>query len=345
MNKDQNKKNLNIYLIREQIKAVMRERMGRGLSPVPPKKQARILWKYPGAVERFYAKELKALMRQLTVPGTAGAVLKVPEWTREVSQQTKGDRTDTWDEELAAYINALTGLQTEIFTENKDEIIAGIVAIGLLVSIANNKEWSKNINWATGVKIVPAHFLPEPWLESAIRAWAQQNYTLIKSLSDEYIKKLNLSVSEGLLAGKSSKDILAEVRKLAKHLSKARTKLIARDQIGKLNGYITQHRQQDLGIEMYEWLTSADERVVGTPGGTYPRGTTAHRNHYKMNHTINKWEDPSVWSLNKGKSFQKRPANVAQLHPGLEIQCRCTGIAFFDELFEELEAEIKEESA
>ncbi|WP_241971166.1 minor capsid protein [Actinobacillus lignieresii] len=51
-----------------------------------------------------------------------------------------------------------------------------------------------------------------------------------------------------------------EVKELTGVTSK-RARLIARDQIGKLNARLTQLRQQQIGVKSYIWRTSLDERV------------------------------------------------------------------------------------
>jgi len=44
-------------------------------------------------------------------------------------------------------------------------------------------------------------------------------------------------------------------------VSRRRAKLIARDQIGKLNGRINASRLTSIGIDKFIWRTSKDERV------------------------------------------------------------------------------------
>ena len=65
-------------------------------------------------------------------------------------------------------------------------------------------------------------------------------------------------------------------------VSDGRAKVLARDQTAKMNTSISAIRQHDIGIDMYIWRTVQDQRVVGTPGGKYPKGTALHKNHYIM---------------------------------------------------------------
>lgn len=326
------------------IQSIMFPRKEKGLKPLPPNPKKAYRWRYPQSVERLYAGRLAKLMRQLTVPATRAAAIQLPGWVAEQKAITDGNRDardyrdDGWSDDLAAYMTGVRDLQFEIFSENKEEIIAAIAVIGYLTSEFNKNQWAGQVKWTTGAKgFTGANLLNEPWLEDAINTWSRANYGLIKGLSDEYVKQLELRISEGVLAGKLAKDILKDLRKLARDMSKNRTKLIARDQIGKLNGYLTQHRQQDIGVETYTWQTSEDERVVGNPTGLYPRWTAAHRNHYQMNGKWGKWSDASVYSEDQGETWKNRLSSMPQEHPGIEIADRCTGLANFEDILPGIE--------
>jgi len=74
--------------------------------------------------------------------------------------------------------------------------------------------------------------------------------------------------------------------------SVSRANLIARDQIGKLNGQLAGYRQQNAGIKSYVWRSMADERVRPT-----------HQDF-----------DGKTYTWKKGSP---------EGHPGFPIQCRC----------------------
>lgn len=97
------------------------------------------------------------------------------------------------------------------------------------------------------------------------------------------------------------------------NVSDSRARLIARDQTNKLNGTLNQVRQTGLGIKEYRWMTSRDERVVGTPGGLYPRGTRRHNDHFERHRVIFRWDSP--------------PPDG---HPGIPIQDRCRANPIID---------------
>lgn len=84
-------------------------------------------------------------------------------------------------------------------------------------------------------------------------------------------------------------------------VSESRAELIARDQTLKLNGAITQIRQENAGIQEYVWSTSLDERV-----------RSEHR------------------ALEGERFSWHSPPSVG--HPGQDYQCRCVAIPVIPEL-------------
>ena len=113
-------------------------------------------------------------------------------------------------------------------------------------------------------------------------------------------------------------------------VSDGRAKVLARDQTSKMNTSISAIRQTKLGIDTYIWKTVEDERVVGRPGGKYPKITKLHRNHWMMQGLLCKWDDPTVYSDDKGKTWKKRLQQMPQNHPGVDIMCRCRAAPYID---------------
>lgn len=113
-------------------------------------------------------------------------------------------------------------------------------------------------------------------------------------------------------------------------VSDGRAKVLARDQTSKMNTSISAIRQVNLGIDCYIWKTVEDERVVGKPGGVYPKTTKLHKNHYIMQGLLCKWADPTVYSDDKGATWKPRTAQMPHNHPGDDIMCRCRPAPFID---------------
>lgn len=59
-----------------------------------------------------------------------------------------------------------------------------------------------------------------------------------------------------------------------------------------------------------------------------------------MNGLLCSWNDSAVYSEDGGKTWIDRPYGAVLLHPGDDYQCRCTAIAYWQELVDEADAQI-----
>jgi SPP1 gp7 family putative phage head morphogenesis protein len=142
----------------------------------------------------------------------------------------------------------------------------------------------------------------DPPLEMLSQIFVSENVSLITSISDRYFGEMEQAVMRAWRSGTRPEDFAAEIDERYA-VGESRALLIARDQLGKLNGNITETRQRDLGITKYIWRTAEDERVRGRPDGLYPKA------------------EPSHWDYrNKIFSWDKPPEVGA---PGDDYQCRC----------------------
>jgi SPP1 gp7 family putative phage head morphogenesis protein len=138
----------------------------------------------------------------------------------------------------------------------------------------------------------------EPALPSLLSAWEQYNLSLIKSIPDGVIGQLRSEFTRAFVNGTNMED-LAKIVEGRAGVGKNRAKLIARDQIGKLNGQLSEMRQKAAGIDDYVWHTMQDERVRPT--------------HRVRNNKRYSWNDSGI-------------------KPGQEIKCRCVASPVFPEL-------------
>jgi SPP1 gp7 family putative phage head morphogenesis protein len=97
--------------------------------------------------------------------------------------------------------------------------------------------------------------------------WVALNTDLIsRAIKEKYFDGIEdvviTSFREGLSINEIQSKLLGayDLHDNAKS-AKARARLIARDQIGKLSSNLTQFRHRQLGINQYQWSTSGDERV------------------------------------------------------------------------------------
>ena len=181
------------------------------------------------------------------------------------------------------------------------------------------KEFEKMLKKGINVELP----LSSDWWNDMKTSWAEDNYTLITSNAKNFVSKINTLTEQAIVNGLSSKQLMEDIKKATEGLSDKHCRLLARDQIGKLNGQITQAQMQEIGLDLYVWETSGDERVRST--------------HVPMDGLLCRWDDASVCSYNNGKTWEKRPAGAVQLHPGQDIQCRCVALSYYPELISEME--------
>lgn len=170
-----------------------------------------------------------------------------------------------------------------------------VASISQQVSAVNKVEWNKQVRAAYGVDILRG----EPQLADMLSAWEGENLALIKSLPERMTERLRGQMMKAFAEGAGLKDLTKIVRETT-GAGESRAELIARDQIGRLNGQLTEMRQRSIGVKEYVWRTSQDERVRHT-----------HR-------------------VRNGKTY---PWSGAGIRPGSEIRCRCIAEPVFPEEF------------
>lgn len=133
-----------------------------------------------------------------------------------------------------------------------------------------------------------------PWTSPVMEAWSRANAGLIRRYSSQVAEDVQREVWDAWRSGLSTKD-LAERLERRTGIAGRHAKLIARDQIGKLNGQLNGIRQAESGITHYTWRTTRDAR--------------ARQHHVDRDGHRYAWDSP--------------PDDG---HPGLAIQCRCQAL-------------------
>ena len=123
----------------------------------------------------------------------------------------------------------------------------------------------------------------------------------------KYIKdiptKLSSDVAQQVLLARAQGMSTVDLGKLISErtgIAQRRAALIARDQLGTLNGELSKRRQLAAGITKYRWQTARDERV-----------RPSHRN---VQGQVFSWEAPPEMG-----------------HPGEPINCRCVALPVLDD--------------
>jgi SPP1 gp7 family putative phage head morphogenesis protein len=236
-------------------------------------------------------------------------------------------RTDGWVERAAALISALSTSLAET-----EDVSAVALDIGQKTSQWNSKEWQKILKATLAVDV----FQSEPFLRDQLASFSAENTRLITKMTQEAIGEIDGLVQRGIASGRRIEAIQKDIRERF-GVTRRKAKLIARDQVAKLNGQLTQLRQTNLGVTKYVWRTSDDERVRGKPGGKYPSAVPSH---WVMEGKLCVWDDPTVYIDEEGKRQPRSglsPPGV-ELHPGQDYQDRCFAEPVLQDLLPEEEA-------
>ena len=208
---------------------------------------------------------------------------------------------------------------SEVEGDNNNVILTSLGKTANEAIEFGDKEFAKTLEKGINVSLPTS----AEWWDDMKNSWIEDNYTLITSNAKNYVSKINTLTEQAIVNGMSPRKLKDEILKATEGLSNKHCKLLARDQMGKLNGQITESQMQEIGLDLYVWSTSADDRVRDS--------------HAMMEGLLCRWDDASVCSYDNGKTWEPRPSGAVELHPGQDIQCRCVPLAFYPELVSEIE--------
>ena len=137
-------------------------------------------------------------------------------------------------------------------------------------------------------------------LDAEIAKRRDENIQLVANAGREYAQSVAEIFGEPSTIALRVEELKADLVERG-NVSESRAELIARDQTLKLNGAITQIRQENAGITEYIWSTSLDERVRETHAAL------------------------------EGQRFAWGTAPEVG-HPGQDFQCRCVALPVIAEL-------------
>lgn len=100
----------------------------------------------------------------------------------------------------------------------------------------------------------------EPWLERSIAEFTTENVGLIRTIPSRYFDEIETLVKREVADGARWETLVDGIEERY-DVSRSRSKIIARDQVGKFFGDLNRVRQTDLGITSFVWRTMRDNRV------------------------------------------------------------------------------------
>lgn len=250
-------------------------------------------WRYPLSYERDYAKKLTAYVDRKF------KIIKefLPEMRAAIeSPSAMNARIEIVIDEIRRAV------------ENAETMSAAINRTYQLVDRYNKAEFDAIIGSVFG-KGTNLSGQPMPGRTDAVddlaelkELWVQENLDLIKSIDEDTLQRLKRMMTQAILdnvnGAELTKYLIDDLQDIT-GVVRSRAALIGTDQVGKLNGRLSQYRQEHAGLTSYIWETCHDSRV---------RKSHAARNGHRYY-----WSTP--------------PPDG---HPGMPIRCRCVALPVID---------------
>ena len=251
---------------------------------------------YPHGLEMQQRSLLLKLVRQLRLTIKKHLSPVVPQLVLEATRTDFGGadiRQDDfgWDDTLTRTLQQIArDMMNPVRITTRQ-----VQALGPRINNANREEWRRLIRGQYGVD--PTADDPGRWA-GLLERWANQNALLIQDIPDQVMRQIRDQSIEALRSGRAPRDLAGDIFEIMADrtdVSESRARLIARDQVAKLNGQFTRERQTDLGVTSYTWRTVGDERV--------------RESHDAVDGMVFDWDNP--------------PGTTDYNHPGEDYQCRC----------------------
>jgi len=196
-----------------------------------------------------------------------------------------------------------------------------------IVNAVNNNGKQRllnSVNANMGVDIT--NVLNEQGLNEIVALQRQKNKVLIKSIPEEFLKSVEVVITNGIANGESYKEMerqLKGVKNISSTFGKLdnRIKMIVRNETSSINASINKARYEQLGINLYQWETSQDERV--------------RADHDVMQGKYCTFDDATVYAdtlvdAKAGKWKKRSSIGGVQKAPGMDFNCRCVALAIID---------------
>jgi SPP1 gp7 family putative phage head morphogenesis protein len=204
----------------------------------------------------------------------------------EQNAATRPDRQDAPTDDALDVIETLEGRFLSSIG-GREALSAEVEQVAGAVRQFSKRQFNRQLSAVAGFE---AQLDPSA-IGEVLQGFVSENVRRIRNLGAEQLTKVESAVFNGFRRGRRFEDIAREIRK-SFGITKNRANLIARDQVSKLNGELTQIRQTGLGISEYIWRTVDDERV--------------RDEHELLDGERFSWANPP-----------------AEGHPGEPINCRC----------------------
>lgn len=145
-----------------------------------------------------------------------------------------------------------------------------------------------------------------------------------KSAAEDQKKEIASAVyKHRMFPNEDSGSLVKEINSINTKYTKNKSKFIARNETGNLNGAIQRTQMEGAGFRYYKWMCMLDGVTRDT--------------HRSMNGLVCDWDDDTIYSDDGGKTWKKRTGSMFIGQPGQDYNCRCTAIPFDPELEDDYE--------
>lgn len=263
-----------IQILKPHLQEAKKRKKGRKATKLRPVKVNR-------RIEFYYMRQLLTIS-QYCQEQTKDIV--IPTVGHNIGDAWFSDMMITFRDKLTKYFVEISRpLATKVVSDTQKEV---------------DKQIAEHTKTILGVDLTP--FFRGADIQDEIDTQIAANVSLIKSIPSQYTDKLEALVMNALQTGQTNEELAQEIKKLG-HSTDYRARLIAADQMGKINGAINKQRQVSMGVETYDWQDSNDDRVR-------PLCKSHHGKTFR-------WDTPP-----KGG------------HPGQKIKCRCTALPNYGDI-------------
>jgi SPP1 gp7 family putative phage head morphogenesis protein len=252
---------------------------------------------YPKLVEGDYARAIVDLVTA-SMSAVRQLIDALPRLLRS-AQETRGIRADEDEARTARDAIERARLAVEQLA-NQTAIEGAAERAARQTSIHHRTQLSRQTKAALGVELVTM----DARVPAMLKHFVAENVALIRSLAARPVDEIEKLVTRAFTEGLRYEDVAAEIHRRYE-IAERHARLIARDQIGKLNAQITMARHREIGIQRFRWRTMRDGKV--------------RRKHAVRDGKVYRYDDPHP-------------------QPGVEVCCRCYPEPVFDDLLSMLDA-------
>jgi SPP1 gp7 family putative phage head morphogenesis protein len=258
----------------------------------------------PDAIEREYKAYLARLTERIIGVFKSNLLPRLGELVSEADRAhgRMDGYTDTLREVLQFILQSLGSITSNTSEATQARQIFDRVNAHAQVQVENQVEAIADIKISSVL----------PGGQEMADSFVETNVGLIKSIGQTLHDQVGAIVRQGLTVGQRPEAMADEIQERF-NVSQSRADFIARDQVLKAYGQVTEERHKAIGINKFVWRTSKDERVRGNPTGLYPPRPKQH-NHWEL----------------EGQVFEYAKAPYGG--PGRDYQCRCTAEPYLADL-------------